>query len=80
MREEQECLDRVAQHLARRTERPAPRSAPDYDQALIDLRDQIASARLEDVPPLIEQMERVQSLANWRRSTTDNGAVDPKSP
>jgi DNA helicase-2/ATP-dependent DNA helicase PcrA len=78
--EEETCLARVSQYLAHRSERPPARSASSYDAALLDLRDQIASARLEDIPPLIEQMERLQSLANWRRSTNGGSVVDPKTP
>ena len=78
--EEETCLRRVSQHLAHRAEPKPARSTTNYDAALLDLRDQIASARLEDVPPLIEQMERLQSLANWRRSANGSAAVDPKSP
>jgi DNA helicase II / ATP-dependent DNA helicase PcrA len=78
--EEQACLERVKQHLAERVERAPVRAPANYDDAMLDLRDQIASARLEDVPPLIEQMERLQSLANFRRGANGGGAVDPKSP
>jgi DNA helicase-2/ATP-dependent DNA helicase PcrA len=78
--EEERCLDRVKRHLAQRTDRKPATSAADYDAALVDLRDQIGSARLEDIPPLIEQMERLQSLANWRRSASEEGTVDPESP
>jgi DNA helicase-2/ATP-dependent DNA helicase PcrA len=35
----------------------------DLDQDLISLRDQIAEARAEDLPPLIEQMTRLAALA-----------------
>jgi DNA helicase-2/ATP-dependent DNA helicase PcrA len=78
--EEERCLDRVKRHLAQRADRKPSTSASDYDAALVDLRDQIGSARLEDIPPLIEQMERLQSLANWRRSANEEGTVDPRSP
>ncbi len=79
--EEETCLRRVAEHLAHRAEPRPARSTTSYDAALLDLRDQIASARLEDIPPLVEQMERLQSLANWRRTANGSAAaVDPKSP
>jgi DNA helicase-2/ATP-dependent DNA helicase PcrA len=78
--EEQRCLDRVLHHLDNR-ERARPDETPAYDRDLVDLRDQIANARLEDVPPLIEQMERLQSLAaRRRRSSNGNAAVDRRSP
>jgi DNA helicase-2/ATP-dependent DNA helicase PcrA len=51
----------------------------DYDRQLLDLRDQIAQARLEDVPPLLEQMERLQNLAA-RQGQSSVGHVDAKSP
>src|SRR3954452_2593152 len=34
----------------------------DLDQDLLSLRDQIAEARAEDLPPLIEQMTRLAAL------------------
>ncbi len=76
--EEELCLGRVREHLERAPRRvPAP--AHDYDTELISLRDQIAVARMEDVPPLVEQMERLQSLAARRREVTPS-TVDPRSP
>src|SRR5688572_32970294 len=36
--------------------------ASDLDQDLLSLRDQIAEARAEDLPPLIEQMTRLAAL------------------
>src|SRR5690606_276276 len=46
---------------------------------MLDLRDQIAPARLEDVPPLLEEMERLQHLARRKRDSVE-GSVDPMSP
>jgi len=77
--EEQRCLDRVLEHLRARQGRPSERPPVDYDAELLSLRDQIASARLEDVPPLVEQMERLQSLASRRREIAE-GHVDARSP
>jgi DNA helicase II / ATP-dependent DNA helicase PcrA len=77
--EEERCLTRVLEHLRARRGRPSDRPPVDYDAELLSLRDQIASARLEDVPPLIEQMERLQSLAARRREVAE-GHVDPRSP
>ena len=78
--EEQGCLDRILTHLD--TRRPGTSESPpgDYDRALLELRDEIAAARLEDVPPLIEQMERLQSLAARRRVGNGNTFVDRRSP
>ncbi len=78
--EEQRCLDRVLNHLDHRTKRGASEPPVAYDRDLVDLRDQIANARLEDVPPLIEQMERLQSLAARRRSNEGQVPVDRRSP
>lgn len=76
--EEERVLRRVQRSVeARRTEKPA--SGIDYDSELIALRDQINEARLEDVPPLIEEMERLQQVAARRAQVTE-GVVDPASP
>src|SRR6185503_12867405 len=77
--EENECLGRVLDHLDRNRPRPSDRPPIDYESQMLALRDEIATARLEDVPPLVEQMERLQSLAAHRRETTE-AYVDPKSP
>jgi DNA helicase II / ATP-dependent DNA helicase PcrA len=76
--EEEKCLDRVATHVRGRPSQAARRLI-DYDRQLIDLRDQIAQARMEDVPPLLEQMERLQNLAA-RQGQSTAGHVDAKSP
>jgi DNA helicase II / ATP-dependent DNA helicase PcrA len=79
--EEEACLARVLDRLAqRKTEREKPR--PDfanYDVRLLELRDQIASARLEDVPPLVQEMERLQVLANHLRES-EAVEIDTRSP
>jgi DNA helicase II / ATP-dependent DNA helicase PcrA len=79
--EEERCLTKVTDHLtSRMQEVPPPKAAaPDYDAQMIDLRDQIANARMEDVPPLLEQMERLHILSTRRREATEVH-VDPKSP
>lgn len=76
--EEQRCLDRVLQHVEDAKAKPK-RQAIDYDSQLLNLRDQIAAARLEDVPPLLEQMERLQGLAARQRDFSE-GYLDPRSP
>jgi DNA helicase-2/ATP-dependent DNA helicase PcrA len=80
VQEEEGCLARVLQHLASRAQRPSKPSPIDYDRAMLELRDEIASARLEDVPPLIEQMERLQVLASRQRQAPVTSAVDARSP
>jgi len=75
--EEQRVLVRVQKHLANRPLRRTGRI--DYDSELLTLRDQIAEARLEDVPALVAQMERLQQVAARRADVTD-GEADPASP
>lgn len=76
--EEEKCLARIQAHLAERSKRE-PVKKISYDEELISLRDQISSARTEDVPPLLEQMERLQALAS-RQSESKEQYVDPRSP
>src|SRR5262245_24382065 len=76
--EEEELLARVRAHLAaRRPSRPPPTA--DYEEQLLVLRDQIAQSRLEDVPALVQQMERLQGIAA-RRAEAVVEPVDPASP
>lgn len=77
--EEEACLARVLDHLAERRRGEAGKAAVDYDAELLSLRDQIATARAEDVPPLLEQMERLQALASRRQESVESH-VDPQSP
>jgi DNA helicase-2/ATP-dependent DNA helicase PcrA len=81
--EELACLTRVQTHLRERAQQPTDRAgsaaSADYESRLLDLRDQISSARLEDVPPLVQEMERLQSLMVHRRDTTAV-TVDSRSP
>lgn len=77
--EEEACLGRVLDHLNQRRREEPSRAAVDYDAELLSLRDQIATARAEDVPPLLEQMERLQALAS-RRQEAAEAQVDPQSP
>jgi len=77
--EEEQCLTRVLGHLDQRKSRESERPPIDYESQMLALRDEIAVARLEDVPPLIEQMERLQVLAA-HQSTSSESWVDPKSP
>ncbi|MBX3181752.1 MAG: ATP-binding domain-containing protein [Polyangiaceae bacterium] len=77
--DERRCLERVTQHLLTKGRERPEVHVIDYDTQLISLRDQIANARLEDVPPLVEQMERVATLASRQRVNVE-GWVDPTSP
>jgi DNA helicase-2/ATP-dependent DNA helicase PcrA len=76
--QEEKVLARV--HRTIESKRPTHRGQLiDYDAELIALRDQIREARLEDIPPLIEEMERLQQVAQ-RRAKVMEGTVDPTSP
>ena len=88
--EEEELLGRVraslASALAHRP--PAPRRTADAaaasvvrraDEELVALRDEIGEARLEDVPQLVAQMERLQGVA-LTRADLQTILVDPASP
>ncbi|MFO0551448.1 MAG: 3'-5' exonuclease [Polyangiaceae bacterium] len=76
--EEAALLRRVTDFL--QTYRPSkPPPIGDYEADMISLRDQIAVARLEDVPALVQQMERIAGIAA-RRAENVTEAVDPKSP
>ncbi len=78
VREEQALLERVREHLATvKPSRPPP--TEDYEAQMISLRDQIAVSRLEDVPPLMQQMERIAGVAA-RRAEVVTEPVDPRSP
>lgn len=50
-----------------------------YDEELLSLRDQIAEARPEDLPPLVQQMERLQGIMA-RRAEVPAMRVDKGSP
>lgn len=77
--EEQKCLRRILTHLEDEKNRPPERREVDYDTQLLQLRDEIAASRMEDVPPLLEQMERLQGIAARQRELTQ-GHADPRSP
>lgn len=76
VRDEEKVLDRVLTSLRARTRSVEKR---DYDAELLALRDQLAEARLEDAPPLLEQMERLQAVAARRQEVPDV-TIDVKSP
>jgi hypothetical protein len=62
--EEEALLLRVNNFLT--TYRPSTAADPGLRGELISLRDQIAVARLEDVPALVQQMERIAGIAARR--------------
>src|SRR3569623_1031921 len=88
--EEEELLGRVRASLAaaqsRRpagSKRPADNAAAAVvrraDEVVVALRDEIGEARLEDVPQLVAQMERLQGVA-LTRADLQTILVDPSSP
>ena len=78
--QEEKVLARVSRTIEMRSKTPERRGQLiDYDAELLALRDQIRAARLEDVPPLIEEMERLQRVAQ-RRAMVSDGTVDHSSP
>ena len=81
--EEERLLAWVARSLAvAAAEKPAGKAARRshaYDAELMALRDEIGEARLEDVPALIAQMERLQEVS-LTRAGLQHMLVDPRSP
>jgi DNA helicase-2/ATP-dependent DNA helicase PcrA len=77
-REEEALLARALDRLAQGVGGIGQESRR-YDTELIALRDEIGEARLEDVPALIAQMERLQGVSA-RRAEAEGALVDPKSP
>lgn len=77
--EEERCLARILKHVEDRREHGEERREVDYDSQLLALRDEIAAARTEDVPPLLEQMERLQGIAARQRLLT-KGFIDNRAP
>src|SRR5688500_5195080 len=78
--EAEACLARGDEHRGTRpTIRARTTDANDYDARLLDLRDQIAAARSEDLPPLVQEMERLQALASRLRGI-EQVNVDRRSP
>jgi DNA helicase-2/ATP-dependent DNA helicase PcrA len=85
--EEERLLARVLASLAARAAAtraagaagPAPAGRRAYVDEMIALRDEIAEARLEDVPALVAQMERLQEVSATR-GDLQTFLVDPASP
>ena len=59
--EELRLLARVSSVLSEISSQVA--GAPDFNNALINLRDQIAEAKPEDIGALVEQMMRISAIA-----------------
>ncbi|HEY3501005.1 MAG TPA: ATP-binding domain-containing protein [Polyangiaceae bacterium] len=77
--EEEDTLRRVDANLKVQVARTPRADASNYDERLLDLRDQISQARTEDLPPLVQEMERLQLLANRLREV-EEVKVDARSP
>lgn len=75
--QENALLSRVVQHL--RDQQSQTEDSQSYDQDLLSLRDQVAEARLEDVPALLAEMERVAGLSQ-KRNEKKNSVVDLHNP
>ncbi len=75
--EEHDILEKVKQHL--KEVRNTAHAYADYNAEMIQLRDAIGEARPEDIPPLVEQMTRLQSLAA-QRGQGEALPVDPQNP
>jgi DNA helicase II / ATP-dependent DNA helicase PcrA len=77
--------ERLLAHVATRVataglaERDGGAPLADYDRELIDLRDQVAEAKPEDLAPLVEQMMRLQAIAA-RRGRSRALPIDPGTP
>jgi DNA helicase II / ATP-dependent DNA helicase PcrA len=76
--DEERLLGRVKASLAARVA-PGTRRDPRYDQELMALRDEAGEARLEDVPALIAQMERLEGVS-MKRAEGQGMLVDPGAP
>jgi hypothetical protein len=74
--EEEKTLTRVREALAALTKTHVRK---DYDAELLELRDAVNEARMEDVPALLAEMERLREVAN-RRAEVTVGVVDPNNP
>lgn len=78
--EEERLYGRVQARVAMGEEEVADRvGADDIDRELVDLRDMIAEAKPEDLPPLVEQMTRLAALRG-RLGGSRNLPVDVQSP
>jgi len=80
--QEARLLEQVNKSLAAQpAQRPRTNSETQhsYGQQLLELRDEIAQARLEDVPALVAQMERISGVAA-RRAEVQEAPIDASVP
>jgi hypothetical protein len=73
--DEEKTLARV---MEKARESRAVTTRKDYDSELLELRDEIGQARLEDQPALLAEMERLRNVAS-RRAEVTVGAVNASS-
>ena len=78
-REEARLLERVLESLRAAAPGRAQRRVIAKDEELLALRDEIGEARLEDVPALVAQMERLQEVS-LTRAELQTMLVDPRAP
>ncbi len=79
--EELNQLDRVRDHLEELRPAPLARPKQQFDDDLIELRDEVIDAKAEDVAPLAEQMMRVAAIRAARGQAGGGSVpVDPESP
>jgi DNA helicase II / ATP-dependent DNA helicase PcrA len=77
--EEERLLERVVHSLRAAAPRAGQARGGARDDELLALRDEIGEARLEDVPALVAQMERLQEVS-LTRAELQTMLVDPRSP
>lgn len=77
--EEERLLARVQQSLRGAAPRSVRGGRGHANDELLALRDEIGEARLEDVPALVAQMERLQEVS-LTRAELETMLVDPRSP
>jgi DNA helicase-2/ATP-dependent DNA helicase PcrA len=77
--EEERLLARVAESLRAAVPRTGREGRGQANDELLALRDEIGEARLEDVPALVAQMERLQEVS-LTRAELQTMLVDPRSP
>jgi DNA helicase-2/ATP-dependent DNA helicase PcrA len=76
--EELAILERVRAHMKRRLETEV-HQFEDLDSQMIELRDEIATAKEEDLPALLDQMHQLAAL-NAKRGSGRDVPVDPNNP
>jgi DNA helicase-2/ATP-dependent DNA helicase PcrA len=76
--EELQILERVREHLDKQLSTEA-HQFEDLDSQMIELRDEIATAKEEDLPALLDQMHQLAAL-NAKRGSGRDLPVDPNNP